>query len=106
MRFIEETREITLSDGTVLTSMGIDELHKLKGSVSQLMSRIGRTPHYARKNRTNLQMLADDQRNIEDELARRQMLNVFDLFGWKGKYVGTYQNQTLQDDNYSATTII
>lgn len=96
-QYVEPTREIALSDGTVLSSMGVDELDKLRGSVKELMARIGRTPHYARKNRTNLQMLEDDQRNIDAELARRKLLNEFDLFGWKGKFVRVFKNQNLQE---------
>ena len=88
--------ELTLSSGEKLCHLTMDELKELDGSCGKLMSRIGRTPHYARKNRTNIQMLESDQRAISDEIQRRMALTVLVVgglrFHWGGKSFKRWQN--------------
>lgn len=86
--FIE--RENILSDGTRLCDMSEQDLKTLRGSIRRLMDTVGRTPHFRRKNKTNLDVLEEQQRIIGNELERRKMLrqvNIFGLFGYVHEYI-------------------
>lgn len=88
-QFIAPETEFTLSTGEKLCNLTTHELKELSGSVGKLYARMGRTPHYARKHRTNLQIYEQDNHQIALELQRRQMLWVMEyggqLWHWAAK---------------------
>jgi hypothetical protein len=76
--------ELFLADGTRLADMSDDALESLKGSFGKYMAVLGRTEHYRRKNRSNIDLYNQDMGKIDAELERRRALNVIDIGGWPG----------------------
>lgn len=81
--------EMILSDGESLPMMSWERLMEYRANSNKLASKIGRTPHYAKKNKSNLQLIDEDIRMIDREINRRMALTTFSFCGltfhWQGQ---------------------
>lgn len=88
---IEVSKEIILSDGECLSFVSWDRLRELNKDSNKLVAKLGRTPHYARKNKTNLQLLDEDIRKVKQEMDRRMALNTFSFCGLTFHFQGQFE---------------
>lgn len=77
-----------LSDGEGLAMMGWERLIELGSNINKLASKLGRSRHYAKKNRSNLDILSEDYDLVQLEIRRRYALTTLSLCGVIYHYCG------------------
>ena len=92
--------EYILSTGEVLAEMSQGRLEELSKDINKLSSTLGRTAHYERKNRTNIQCLRDDYQYILCEVRRRRCLHVVHVCGIRWHWVDIERPRNLGDGQW------
>jgi hypothetical protein len=90
---VRPNEELELSTGEVLSMLSDDELVQIASNSAKLLSRIARSSHYRRKNRTNIECLEDDRRLIAREQSRRRGLHRISLCGVEYRFSRGWQHE-------------
>ena len=70
-----------MSTGEVLSTFSDARLNELRGDANKLARNLGRTAHYERKNRSNIECVEADVRLVEAEIVRRRWLTTLTMCG-------------------------
>ena len=91
-------QEIILSDGENLSLALWDRLMALRGNANKLAAKLGRTDHYARKNRSAIERIDDDLRKVDEEIKRRMALTTISFCGLTFHYQGRFEQNVGEYD--------
>lgn len=81
MQYVDTKEEVILSDGENLSLASWDRLNELHQNANRLAGKLGRTDHYARKNRSAIERIHDDIEKVDREIRRRWALTTISFCG-------------------------